>query len=65
MPAGQALADFGTVSFTGATATGNGNTGPISSFAYTALQMTNGSIPLATIGPLDSTGQDFTDTYAG
>jgi hypothetical protein len=53
------------VSFTGSTATGNGNTGPISSFASTALQMTNGSVPLATIGPLDSTGQDFTDTYAG
>ena len=65
VPAGLALADFGTVSFTGATATGNGNTGPISSFASTALQMTNGSVPLATIGPLDSTGQDFTDTYAG
>ena len=63
--AGHALADFGTVSFTGATATGNGSTGPISSFAYTALQMTNGSVTLATIGPLDSTGQDFTDTYAG
>lgn len=64
VPAGHALADFGTVSFTADTATGNGSTGPISSFASTALQMTNGSVPLATIGPLDSTGQDFTDTYA-
>jgi hypothetical protein len=65
VPAGHALADFGTVSFTADTATGNGNTGSISSFTSTALRMVNGSVPLATIGPLDSTGQDFTDTYAG
>ncbi len=51
------------VSFTGATATGNGQTGPISSFPFTALQITGGSTVFAAAGPLDVTGDGFTDTW--
>ena len=57
------LADFGAVRFTGATADLNGQTGPISAFSPIALQMTSGSTLRAAPGPLDPTGEDFTDTW--
>jgi hypothetical protein len=58
----DALADFGAVRFTGATADLNGQAGPITAFSPIALQMTNGSTLLAAPGPLDPEG-DFTDTW--
>ncbi len=60
------LADFGAVSFTNATATGNGVNGPITAFSESAIEMVSGpgsSTPLAMPGPLDPTGEDFTDTW--
>jgi len=57
------LADFSPVTFSGATATGNGRTGPISSFPFTAMQITGGSTVFAAPGPLDATGDGFTDTW--
>lgn len=57
------LADFGAVRFTGATAELNGQTGPISAFSPSALQMTSGSTLWAAPGPLDLTGEEFTDTW--
>ncbi len=57
------LANFGAVRFTGATADLNGQTGPISAFSPAASQMTSGSTVLAAPGPLDSSGEDFTDTW--
>jgi hypothetical protein len=57
------LADFSPVTFTGATATGNGQSGPISSFPYTAVQITGGPTVFAAPGPVDATGDGFTDTW--
>ena len=56
------LADFGSVSFSNATATTTGgSSGPISSYSYTAIEMVNGSTVLAVPGPLN--GEGFTDTW--
>ena len=58
------LADFGTVRFTGATADLNGDTGPISAFSPIAVQMSEGSKAVRAFpGPLNPTGEDFTDTW--
>jgi hypothetical protein len=57
------LANFGAVRFTGATADLNGQTGPLSAFSPAAGQMTSGSTVLAAPGPLDPTGEGFTDTW--
>ncbi len=57
------LTDFAPVRFSGATAEVNGQTSPISSFDVTALQIANGSTVLASPGPLDSTGEVFTDDW--
>jgi hypothetical protein len=59
------LADFGSLSFTGATATATGVTSPISAFSdYTPLEMVgNSDDQLAAPGPLDPTGEQFTDTW--
>ena len=57
------LANFGSVTFTSATATDNGTTGPISAVSYVGIEMVNGSTPIAVPGALDSTGTIFTDTY--
>jgi hypothetical protein len=64
------LADFSPVSFTGATATGNGRTGRISSFPYTAAQIVDIAVQIpppwtvfAAPGPVDSAGDGFTDTW--
>ena len=56
------LTHFGTVTFSGATATGSGQTGPISNFSATAINMT-GSTVLATPGPLNSAATGFTDQW--
>ena len=58
------LTDFGSVTFRGAVATGNGKKGPISSFAgYKAVDMQNGTILQAAVGPLSTTGESFTDRW--
>jgi hypothetical protein len=56
------LADFGSVTFSGATATTTGGSSePISSYSDAAIEMVNGSTVLAVPGPLNSNG--FTDTW--
>jgi hypothetical protein len=58
------LADFGSVSFSDATATTTGGSSePISSYSDTAIEMVNGSTLLAVPGPLNSNGEGFTDTW--
>ena len=57
------LANFGTVTFTNAAATENGIPGSISTWSNAAIEMLNGSTPIAVPGPLDPTGSIFTDTY--
>ena len=57
------LANFGAVNFSGATAELNGGVGSISAFAPIAEQMVSGSTVRAAPGPLDPTGEDFTDTW--
>ncbi len=59
------LADFGSVTFTDATATENGTSGPISAFTYSVMEMLNNNedTVLAEPGSLDSTGEDFTDDW--
>jgi hypothetical protein len=57
------LANFGSVTFTNASATDNGTTGPISAVSYVGVEMVNGSTPIAVPGSLDPTGTTFTDTY--
>jgi hypothetical protein len=57
------LANFGSVTFTNASATDNGTTGPISATSYVGVEMVNGSTPIAVPGSLDPTGTIFTDTY--
>jgi hypothetical protein len=51
------------VSFTGASADGNAVTGPISAFSPTSIGLVNGSTVLAAPGPLNESGDGFTDTY--
>jgi len=57
------LANFGSVTFTDASATDNGTTGPISAASYMGIEMVNDSTPIAVPGSLDPTGTSFTDTY--
>jgi hypothetical protein len=58
------LADFGSLSFSSASATGNGTTGSISAFADGPLDMVgNSNDLLATPGPLDPAGDAFTDIW--
>jgi hypothetical protein len=60
-----ALADFGTADFTGASATVGGVLSPISALnpMALALVLTPGTPALASPGPLNSTGNGFTDTW--
>lgn len=65
-----ALSDFGSASFTSAaaTTTGDGSAQSIAALGGSSIEMVseNGDNPvLAAPGPLDSTGQDFTDTWYG
>jgi hypothetical protein len=57
------LADFGSVNFTGASATGNGHTGPIADFSASEYDMVNGGTLLAAPGSLGGAGDSFTDTW--
>ncbi len=57
------LANFGAVHFTGVSADLNGQTGPLAAFSPIAVQMTSGSTLRAAPGPLDPTGEGFTDTW--
>ena len=57
-----ALSDFGSVSFTGASATDGTTSGPISAFAFQPLEMVESTL-LAAPGPLDPTGESFTSTW--
>ncbi len=57
------LANFGTVTFTNAAATENGIPGSVSTWSNAAIEMLNGSTPIAVPGSLDPTGSIFTDTY--
>jgi hypothetical protein len=66
VPQCQTLAQYSPVQFTSATATENGQGGPISAFAATALQIEQNSTLLSAPAALDATGDGFTDTwYAG
>lgn len=65
-PQCQTLAQYTPVAFTSATATENGQGGPISAFAATTLQIEQNSTLLSAPGALNATGDGFTDTwYAG
>ena len=58
------LANFGTMNFTAATATANGQTGTISSFANDNIVMvTNAGAIKASPSALASSGASFTDTW--
>jgi uncharacterized repeat protein (TIGR02543 family) len=60
------LADFGSVSFSNASTTTINSSGSISANPYAAIEMVAagyGSTVLAVPGALDSTGDDFTDTW--
>jgi hypothetical protein len=66
VPQCQTLAQYTPVQFTGATATENGQGGPISAFPATGLQIEQNSTLLSAPGALDVTGDGFTDSwYAG
>jgi Peptidase A4 family len=62
-PQCQTLADFAPVTFTNATATANGQSGPISSFLSGPLQIVGGSTVFAAPGALSQAGNAFTDTW--
>jgi hypothetical protein len=62
-PQCQTLADFAPVTFTNATATANGHSGPISSFPSGPLQIVGGSTVFAAPGALSPAGNAFTDTW--
>lgn len=58
------LADFGTVTFTGASATGGGKTGSIRDFTYDPLTMvTSSGQPKAVPSGLDNRGDSFSVTW--
>ncbi len=58
------LSDYGTATFTHASASDDAASGSISAFAYTPLEMV-GSTPLSTPAPLDAAGDSFTTTWYG
>lgn len=62
-PQCQTLARFSPVHFSGATATANGQAGPISSFPVSAMTIDQNSTELATASPLDPSGDGFTATW--
>ena len=62
-PQCQPLAQFSPVAFTGASATANGQSGPISSFPVDTLAIDQNSTLLASPGPLDAAGDGFTDSW--
>jgi hypothetical protein len=62
-PQCDVLAQYSPVTFSHATATGGGLTGPISSFPVTVMEIDQNSTLLATSGQLNATGDGFTDTW--
>jgi hypothetical protein len=56
------LTNFGTTTFTGAYAEGNGKGGSISSFPNQAIDMDNGNLE-ASVGSLTASGTSFLDTW--
>jgi hypothetical protein len=62
-PQCQTLADFAPVTFTNATATANGQSGPISSFPSGPLAIVGGLTVFAAPGALGQAGNSFTDTW--
>ena len=58
------LSDYGTTTFTHASASDGGASGSITAFAHTPLEMV-GSTPLSTPGLLDAAGDSFTTTWYG
>jgi hypothetical protein len=60
----SSLANFGTVTFTGAHVKIGDNVGTISSFSYSQVIMTNDlSLQLASVSPLSADGSSFNVTY--
>jgi hypothetical protein len=60
---GARLANFGSLTFTNASATlDDGSSGAISSFPYDSIDMVPANGPGAVAGPLDATGRSFTIT---
>jgi hypothetical protein len=57
------LADFGSVTFSKASASVGSVSAPISSYANTGIEMVNSTTPLAVPGALNSSGNGFTDTW--
>jgi hypothetical protein len=57
------LADFGSVTFSNASAATGGSSGPISAYSNAAIEMVNGRTVLALPGALGSNGTNFTDTW--
>jgi Peptidase A4 family len=57
------LANFGTMEFLSAQAAAGGTWRPIGALAHYYLWMQNGSHRLASPGPIDSSGRDFTVTW--
>jgi hypothetical protein len=57
------LADFGTASFTSATASVGSTSGPASQWGDQVLDMVEGTDLLAAAYSLDATGEDFTDLW--
>jgi hypothetical protein len=51
------------VTFTVASATAAGQSGPISSFGWSPIEMFGGATPLALPGSLSQDGAGFTDTW--
>ncbi|MGA3360928.1 MAG: G1 family glutamic endopeptidase [Solirubrobacteraceae bacterium] len=62
-PQCETLAQYSPVQFSGASASADGQTGSIASFPSTAMAMDQNSTLLASLGPLDATGADFTDSW--
>jgi hypothetical protein len=60
----SALADFGSITFTGMSVTVNQNDGAISNFPYSQVVMNNQqSIQLASVSPISASGSSFTVSY--
>ena len=57
------LANFGTVAFSGASATDAAGSGPISDFTFAPVDMASPTDQLALPSALDTTGADFTDAW--
>ena len=57
------LADFGSVTFSSASATSGGSSASISGYSDASIEMVNGSTVLAVPSALTANGAGFTDTW--